>query len=73
LTDRQRAELENVRASSWPEVGRRMMTRLDSEVDLDDGWVIVQDDICRYAILQEGTLLVRSMIHNYLASEVLWS
>lgn len=50
-----------------------MMTRLDSEVDLDDGWVIVQDDICRYAILQEGTLLVRSMIHNYLASEVLWS
>lgn len=72
LADRQRAEFENVAASGWPEVGSRMMTRLASGADLDDGWVIIQDDVYRYAVLQEGTLLVRSVIRNYLATEVFW-
>lgn len=72
LTDRQRAEFENVESSGWPEVGTRMMTRMASGADLDEGWVIVQDDVYRYAVLQEGTLLVRSVIRNYLATEVFW-
>lgn len=72
LTDRQRAEFENVAASDWPEVGSRMMTRMASGADLDEGWVIVQDDVYCYAVVQEGTLLVRSVIRNYLATEVFW-
>ena len=41
--------------------------------DLDEGWVIVQDDVYRYAVAQEDGLLVRSVIRNYLATEVYWS
>ena len=72
LNERQRAEFENVEASCWPEVGSRMMTRMASGADLDEGWVIVQDDVYRYVVVQEGTLLVRSVIRNYLATEVFW-
>nr|WP_295784125.1 hypothetical protein [Rhodoferax sp.] len=72
LSDQQRVDFENVTASGWPEVGSRMMTRLLSGVDMDDGWVVVQDDVYRYTVLQEGTLLVRSVIRNYLATEVFW-
>ncbi len=56
----------------WPEVGSRMLTRVMTGQDLDDGWVNVQDDIYRYVVFQQGTLTVRSVIHNYLATEVVW-
>jgi hypothetical protein len=72
LTAEQRTEFERVGTSSWPEVGSRMMTRIASGADLDEGWVIVQDDVYRYAVVQEGTLMVRSVIHNYLATELFW-
>lgn len=72
LTDQQRTEFEEVAASGWPEVGSRMMTRIASGADLDKGWVVVQDDVYRYAVVQEGTLMVRSVIRNYLATEVSW-
>lgn len=72
LTDRRRTEFEEVAASGWPEVGSRMMTRMVFGADLDEGWIIVQDDVYRYAVVQEGTLLVRSVIRNYLATEVFW-
>jgi hypothetical protein len=72
LTDQQRSEFEEVAASGWPEVGSRMMTRIASGADLDQGWVVVQDDVYRYAVIQEGTLMVRSVIRNYLATEVYW-
>ncbi|UMR31994.1 hypothetical protein MJ904_07410 [Massilia sp. MB5] len=72
LSEEQRAQFENVAAYGWPEVGSRMMTRLAAGVDMEDGWVVVQDDVYRYAVVQEGTLLVRSVIRNYLATEVFW-
>ena len=49
-----------------------MLTRVMTGQDLDDGWVNVQDDIYRYVVFQQGTLTVRSVIHNYLATEVVW-
>lgn len=58
--------------AGWPEVGSRMMTRVMTGQDLDDGWVNVQDDIYRYVVFQQGMLTVRSVIHNYLATEVVW-
>lgn len=50
-----------------------MMTRMISGADLDNGWAIVQEGVYQYAITQEGTLRVRSVIRNYLATEVFWA
>jgi len=72
LSEKQRAQFENVTAYGWPEVGSRMLSRLASGADVEGGWVIVQKDVYRYAVLQEGTVMVRSIIRNYLATEVLW-
>ena len=42
--------------------------------DLDQGWVTVQKDVYRYRVVQRpGETLVRSVIHEYLATEVSWS
>jgi hypothetical protein len=73
LTEQQRKEFEAVTTLAWPEVGSRMMIRMASGADLENGWITVQDGVYRYAVLQEGTLLVRSVIRNYLATEVFWS
>ncbi|NMM29220.1 MAG: hypothetical protein HHJ12_18575 [Glaciimonas sp.] len=58
--------------SAWPEVGSRMMTRVVGGQDLIDGWVVVQDNVYRYFAVQAGTMLVRTVIWGYLATEVYW-
>lgn len=55
----------------WPEVGSRMMTRVARGDDLHGGWIIVQGGTYRYAILEHGRI-VRSVISEYLATEVCW-
>ncbi|EMD2998652.1 hypothetical protein VQZ99_001772 [Salmonella enterica] len=74
MNQNQRNDFEEVGGSyaGWPEVGSRMMTRVMTGQDLDNGWVNVQDDIYRYVVFQQGILTVRSVIHNYLATEVVW-
>lgn len=74
MNQNQRNDFEEAGApfAGWPEVGSRMMTRVMTGQDLDDGWVNVQDDIYRYVVFQQGILTVRSVIHNYLATEVVW-
>lgn len=73
LTRQEREEFENVNlGDGWPEVGSRMMTRVMTGQDLQDGWVIVQDDVYRYAVIQSGVMLVRSVLFEYLATEVHW-
>lgn len=67
-----RSQFEDVRRDIWPEVGSRMLTRVVTGQDLWNGWVIAQDDVYRYAVIPEGGLIVRSVIHEYLATEVLW-
>ena len=57
----------------WPEVGGRMMTRVLTGQDLRDGWVIVQDGVYRFRVEQCGVMLVRSVLLEYLATEVYWS
>jgi hypothetical protein len=62
-----------VRASDgWPEVGARMMTRMVTGQDMTDGWVIVQPEVYRYSVVQTGTMTVRSVLFEYLATEVSW-
>lgn len=72
LKPEERSQFEDVQRDIWPEVGSRMLTRVITGQDLCDGWVIAQDDVYRYAVVPEGRLMVRSVIHEYLATEVLW-
>jgi len=57
----------------WPEVDSRMLTRVLTGQDLMDGWVVVQDGVYRYVVAQEDLIVVRSVINEYLATEVRWS
>jgi len=56
----------------WPEVGSRMMSRLVTGAVLSDGWVIVQSGTYRYSVDASGGLRVRTVLWEYLATEVLW-
>jgi hypothetical protein len=79
LEQHQRQRFEDINMSVWPEVGSRMMMRFAQMIDhtadgmdMVNGWVVVQEGIYRYAVFQENGLVVRSVIHNYLATEVIW-
>ena len=56
----------------WPEVRSRMLTRVATRQDLVNGWIVVQDGRYRYCVMPQGRILVRSVIAEYLATEVLW-
>ena len=59
--------------AGWPEVGSRMMQRLAGVAPLANGWIEVQADVYRYAVIQDSSeLVVRSLIRDYLATEVAW-
>ncbi|MBZ9881962.1 hypothetical protein LB535_06315 [Mesorhizobium sp. CA10] len=74
LTSDQTASFEDI---PWPdgllpEVGSRMMSRFLTGDDLDDGWVIVQEGVYRYAVMQTGGMVVRIVMREYLAAEIMW-
>lgn len=57
----------------WPEVGSRLMTRLITGEDMrPDGWVVVQPNVYRFAVMESGQFVVRTVIREYLATEVTW-
>jgi hypothetical protein len=56
----------------WPEVGSRMMTRSATGEGMVGQWVIVQEGVYRYSVQQDCGLRVRSVIFEYLATEVRW-
>ncbi len=59
--------------AGWPEVGSRMMQRVAGVDPLIDGWVEVQKGVYRYAVAQwSDGYLVRTLIREYLATEVYW-
>jgi hypothetical protein len=73
LTAEERQEFENAGFGAvWPEVVSRMLTRSVTGQDLSDGWVVVQEGVYRYAVMQVDGLLVRSVLSEYLAAEVHW-
>lgn len=73
LSQKQRVDFENIGSGGfWPEVGSRMMTRVMTSQDLSSDWVIVQDGVYRYGIAQQGVILVRTVLFEYLATEVYW-
>jgi len=72
MTSVERAEFEAYHADGlWPEVGSRMLTRIVTGQNLDNGWVELQEGVYRYSVAQQG--LVRSALYEYLATEVLWT
>ena len=57
----------------WAEMGSRMMQRM-ALGDLEYGWVMVQEGVYRYmGVRRPGETVVRSVIREYLATEVSWS
>ncbi|MEL6915879.1 MAG: hypothetical protein AAFP13_15400 [Pseudomonadota bacterium] len=58
--------------SGWPEIGSRLMTRRMTRQDLDGSWVVVQDGVYRFAATEDDGFLVRTLIRDYLAAEVIW-
>jgi hypothetical protein len=59
--------------AGWPEVGSRLMQRLISGDDMrPDGWVVVQPNVYRFAVMDQGQFIVRTVIREYLATEVAW-
>ena len=55
----------------WPEVGSRAMHRLLVGDDVTLPWVVVQPGSYRYLVANE-TPLVRIVVAEYLAAEVVW-
>lgn len=57
----------------WPEVGSRAMLRLINGADVaPGGWLIVQPGRYRFHASVGNNVDVRIVIHEYLASNVLW-
>ena len=77
----QRLEFQAVEAevAAWAELGTRLFRRQSYSVDPTDSdmsgsWIIVQDGVYRHAVVDTGDgLLVRSVIREYLATEVYWT
>ena len=63
----------------WPEIGTRMFMRQSfaahpGSSDMCGPWVIVQEGIYRYLAMDIGDgIMVRSVVHEYLATEVFWA
>jgi hypothetical protein len=70
-----RKHFETVPPSAiWPEVGSRAMQRLvvfGKDVT-NDGWIEVQAERYRYFVVAEGPVMVRFVVSEYLACEVIW-
>ncbi|MEQ8789459.1 MAG: hypothetical protein RIC55_24405 [Pirellulaceae bacterium] len=77
LTDEQRRHFEMPPESpGWPEIGSRAFINLivggDKVYDIESGWSILQRDRYRYLVAQPGEIVVRIVLSEYLACELVW-
>lgn len=57
----------------WPEVGSRAMQRMTvGDQPYSDGWLEVQEGRYRYMAVGAGSVMVRGVLSEYLAFEVVW-
>lgn len=56
----------------WPEVGSRAMIRIASNSSISRPWIIVQPGRYRYLAYENNGIIVRIVISEYLACEVIW-
>lgn len=76
LSSVERHRFESIGASDldvWPEVGSRMFVRVAEDENLVGGWVEVEAAHYRYALDWGGGITVRTVIWDYLATEVRWN
>jgi len=59
--------------NAWPEVGSRLLQRLYSGEDMAAGWIVVQPGVYVFTVLEDDGIVVRSIIREYLLTEVRWS
>lgn len=69
---RSQFEARNSANDLWPEVGSRMMVHLIDGQVLVGEWIEVEPQRYRYALDWSDGVTVRSVIWNYLATEVHW-
>jgi hypothetical protein len=66
----------NSQLAPWPEIGTRAMQRMlvvtPDNLLLGNDWVEVQSAQYRYLVIDEDDLIVRFVIGEYLACEVVW-
>lgn len=73
MSDKKRDAFESPPASLvWPEVGSRAMQRLVCASPGSSSWIVVQPGRYRYLAVGGQDVLVRVVINEYLAAEVLW-
>lgn len=69
-------QLADVKLDLWPEIGSRAFLRaLGKSPDrfpLSGDWIVVQPDRYRYAVAETGGVIVRMVLSEYLACEVVW-
>ena len=73
----ERAEFESVGAAEgcvgWPEVGSQSLERkVRSLLAVGSPWIVVQEEIYRYKVVRAAGVFVRSVLWEYLATEVYW-
>ncbi len=60
----------------WPEIGSRAFVNLivagDKTYDLESGWNVLQAGRYRYLVTQPGDTVVRIVLSEYMAAEVVW-
>ncbi len=74
ISDDRRTHFECLNSSTlWPEVGSRAMQRLLSTYTNTPEWILVQPNRYRYAAFVKNGIVVRMVLSEYLACEVVWS
>lgn len=60
----------------WPEIGSRTFLQAfgkpTDQFDQSGDWIVVQPDRYRYAVAETDGVLVRMVLREYLACEVVW-
>ena len=77
MTDMERERFESATITDviapWPNLGSRMMTRVLTGQDMNNGWIIVQNGVYRFRVEHSSIMVIRSVLYEYLATEVYWS
>jgi len=64
------------RIGLWPDIGsrsfRRAFGKSPDRLPFTGGWVVVQPDRYRYVVVETGGVLVRMVLSEYPACEVVW-
>lgn len=79
LSEQEIEAFENVTSGElepWPEIGSRAFLRAwgkgPDRFEQLSGWIVIQPERYRYAVIENGGVLVRMVLSEYLACEVCW-